>query len=72
VLCALTGEAGLTREQLGKISVNEFSTYVAVDRRIAQKALNALSNRRVKGKSVRVRSLSDELNDEIAGSQNTV
>ena len=30
VLGALTGDAGFTREQVGKINVNEFSTYVAV------------------------------------------
>jgi ATP-independent RNA helicase DbpA len=35
VLGALTGDAGYTREQIGKINVNEYSTYVAVDRRIA-------------------------------------
>jgi ATP-independent RNA helicase DbpA len=57
VLGALTGEAGFTREQVGKINVNEFSTYVAVDRRIAQQALQKLSNGRVKGKSVKVRLL---------------
>ncbi|MEJ8845238.1 ATP-dependent RNA helicase DbpA [Variovorax rhizosphaerae] len=57
VLGALTGEAGFTREQVGKINVNEFSTYVAVDRRIAEQALQKLSSGRVKGKSVKVRLL---------------
>ena len=60
VLGALTGEAGFTREQVGKISVNEFSTYVAVDRAIAADALHRLALGRVKGKSVRVRLLDDE------------
>jgi ATP-independent RNA helicase DbpA len=59
VLGALTGEAGFTREQVGKINVNEFSTYVAVDRRIANDALNKLSTGKVKGKSVKVRLLED-------------
>ncbi|RYX96119.1 MAG: ATP-dependent RNA helicase DbpA [Comamonadaceae bacterium] len=59
VLGALTGDAGFTREQVGKINVNEFSTYVAVDRRIAAEALHKLANGRVKGKSVRVRLLED-------------
>jgi ATP-independent RNA helicase DbpA len=59
VLGALTGEAGFTREQVGKINVNEFSTYVAVDRRIAFDALRKLTQGRVKGKSVRVRLLED-------------
>lgn len=59
VMGALGGEAGLTREQVGKINVNEFSTYVAVDRSVAQKALHALTVGRVKGKTVRVRMLED-------------
>ncbi|MCZ8256620.1 MAG: DbpA RNA binding domain-containing protein, partial [Polaromonas sp.] len=59
VLGALTGDAGFTREQVGKINVNEFSTYVAVDRRIAADALHKLSTGRVKGKSVKVRLLED-------------
>lgn len=65
VLGALTGEAGYTREQVGKINVNEFSTYVAVDRRIAHEAVRKLSTGRVKGKSVRVRLL-DGTQDEAA------
>jgi len=59
VLGALTGEAGFTREQVGKINVNEFSTYVAVDRRIAREALDKLCAGRVKGRSVKVRLLQD-------------
>ncbi|MDB5849920.1 MAG: ATP-dependent helicase DbpA [Rhodoferax sp.] len=59
VLGALTGDAGYTREQVGKISVNEWSTYVAVDRRIAKEAEQKLANGKVKGKSVRVRLLED-------------
>ena len=57
VLGALTGEAGFAKEQVGKININEFSTYVAVDRRIAQEAVRKLSQGRVKGKSVKVRLL---------------
>jgi ATP-independent RNA helicase DbpA len=60
VLGALTGEAGFTREQVGKINVNEYSIYVALDRRIADEALQKLSAGKVKGKSVRVRLLDDE------------
>jgi ATP-independent RNA helicase DbpA len=59
VLGALTGEAGFAKEQVGKINVNEFSTYVAVDRRIAREAVHKLSTGRVKGKSVKVRLLDD-------------
>ncbi|MES2977213.1 MAG: ATP-dependent RNA helicase DbpA [Pseudomonadota bacterium] len=64
VLGALTGEAGFTREQVGKINVNEFSTYVAVDRKIAAEALHRLSTGRVKGKTVRVRLLDGESDEE--------
>ncbi|VWX59475.1 ATP-dependent RNA helicase DbpA [Burkholderiales bacterium 8X] len=59
VLGALTGEAGFSRDQVGKINVNDFSTYVAVDRRIAREAVHKLSTGRVKGKSVKVRLLDD-------------
>ena len=57
VLGALTGEAGFTREQVGKINVNEFSTYVAVERGIAPEAARRLAAGQVKGKSVKVRVL---------------
>ena len=59
VLGALTGEAGFTKDQVGKINVNEFSTYVAVSRDIAREAVKRLSAGRVKGKSVKVRLLED-------------
>jgi ATP-independent RNA helicase DbpA len=59
VLGALTGDAGYTREQVGKINVNEYSTYVAVSRDIAREAMDKLSRGKVKGKSVKVRLLED-------------
>jgi ATP-independent RNA helicase DbpA len=59
VLGALTGEAGFAKEQVGKINVNEFSTYVAVTRDIAREAVKRLSAGRVKGKTVKVRLLED-------------
>ena len=58
VLGALTSDEGgapFTREQIGKISVTEFSTFVAVTRGIAKEAMLKLNNGRVKGKSVRAR-----------------
>ena len=61
MLGALTGDAGFTKEQVGKISVNEFSTYVAVERGIAHEALRRLNTGRVKGKSVKVRLLEEAL-----------
>ena len=60
VLGALTADLGYTREQVGKINVNEWSTYVAVVREIAQQAASRLnSGGRIKGKSVKVRVLED-------------
>ncbi|MRW93182.1 ATP-dependent RNA helicase DbpA [Duganella sp. FT80W] len=43
VLGALTGDAGLTKEHVGKINVTEFQTYVAIDRRVAYDAFDNLS-----------------------------
>ena len=60
VLGALTGDMGYTREQVGKINVNDFSTYVAVDRAIAAQAAARLNSGRVKGKSVKARLIEDE------------
>ncbi|HSI21479.1 MAG TPA: ATP-dependent RNA helicase DbpA [Methylophilaceae bacterium] len=59
VLGALTADLGYRREQIGKIDVNEFSTYVAVERGIAKEAAQRLNGGRVKGKSVKVRLLDD-------------
>ena len=57
VLGALTGDMGYTREQVGKINVNDWSTYVAVNRDIAEQAASRLNSGRIKGKSVNVRVL---------------
>jgi ATP-independent RNA helicase DbpA len=58
VLGALTNDEGgpaYTREQIGKIQVTEFCTFVAVDREIASAACAKLNAGRIKGKSVKVR-----------------
>jgi ATP-independent RNA helicase DbpA len=57
VMGALGAEAGLTREQVGKIVVNDFSTYVAVARECADRALTALQAGKIKGRRVKVRRL---------------
>ena len=60
VLGALTSPEGgpaFTREQIGKIQVTEFCTFVGVARDQAQAACNKLNAGRVKGKSVRARLL---------------
>ncbi len=57
VLGALTKDLGFDGALIGKINVNEFSTYVAVDRSIAKEAMRGLNTGKVKGKSVKVRRL---------------
>src|SRR5476651_1660519 len=43
LLGALTGDAGLTKDQVGKINVFEFMTYVAIDRSVADAAFRRLN-----------------------------
>ena len=57
VLGALTKDLGLEAASIGKIDVNDFSTYVAVERSVADKALRGLNAGKVKGKSVKARRL---------------
>ncbi|MEO5733662.1 MAG: ATP-dependent RNA helicase DbpA [Rubrivivax sp.] len=57
VLGALTKDLGFAGEQIGKIDVNDYSTYVAVDAGIADAALRKLSSGRVKGRGVKLRLL---------------
>ena len=57
VLGALTADAGFAREQIGKINVTEFTTFVAVNRDIALVAMQKLNAGKIKGKSVKVRLL---------------
>ncbi len=57
VLGALTKDLGFAGAQIGKINVNEFSTYIAVERSIANEVLQKLSNGKIKGRSVKPRLL---------------
>ena len=63
VLGALTAEApgarNFTREQIGKITVTDQTTYVAVARELAGEAVRKLTTGKVKGRSVKVRALED-------------
>ena len=59
VLGALTKDLGFAGAQIGKIHVNEFATYVAVQADIAPQVLQRLSAGKVKGRSVKVRLLDD-------------
>jgi ATP-independent RNA helicase DbpA len=57
VLGALTADLGYIREQVGKIDINEFATYVAVERDIAHEVVARLNEGRVKGRSIKARLL---------------
>jgi ATP-independent RNA helicase DbpA len=55
LLGALTGDVGLSKDQVGKINVFEFFTYVALDRRVAQKAYAKLADGNIKGRNFKMR-----------------
>ena len=57
VLGALTGDAGFAKEQIGKITVTDQTTYVAVARNIARDAVKKLSGGKINGKTVKVHAL---------------
>lgn len=57
LLGALTGDGGLTREQVGKIMVTDQVSYVALDRDIARRAFPRLSDILIKGKKQRMKLL---------------
>jgi ATP-independent RNA helicase DbpA len=58
LLGALTGDVGLTKDQVGKINIFEFMSYVAIDRRVAEKTLEKLSRSNIKGRQFRMRIIS--------------
>ncbi|MCK7596364.1 ATP-dependent RNA helicase DbpA [Microbulbifer sp. CAU 1566] len=55
VVGALTGEGGIDGNQIGKIQLFDFSTFVAVERTVAKKALGKLANGKIKGRNFRAR-----------------
>ena len=55
ILGALTGEAGLSGSQIGKIDIFDMSSFVAIERSGLRQALNYLANGKVKGRNVRGR-----------------
>jgi len=57
VLGALTKDMGFAAAQVGKITVNDFATYVAVERGLADAVLRKLNAGKVKGRSVKARLL---------------
>lgn len=57
ILGALTGDKGLAGNQVGKISISDNRSYVAVDRKVANTALNKLNHGKMKGRSIRARQM---------------
>lgn len=57
LLGALTGDAGLPAEAIGKIDIYATRAYVAIRQRSAEQALRALSAGKIKGRRFRVRRL---------------
>ena len=57
ILGALTGDAGIAGDKVGKIAIFDYQAYVAVDRNVVNQALNRLNSGKIKGKSIRVRML---------------
>ncbi|AQT60849.1 ATP-dependent RNA helicase DbpA [Cellvibrio sp. PSBB023] len=57
IIGALTKDAGLPFEKIGKIDVFDYATYVAVDKSIARVALEQLSQGKLKGRKFRARRL---------------
>jgi ATP-independent RNA helicase DbpA len=57
ILGALTGDAGLSGSQIGKIDIFDQSSYVAVEQEHVRKALNYLAGGKVKGRGVRARKI---------------
>ena len=58
VLGALTGEAGIPGNEVGKINVFNFHTYVAIRRGSAKAALVCLSANKIKGRFYKIRKFS--------------
>ncbi len=59
ILGALTGENGLTGKDVGKIHVFDNFAYVAVKRAVVNIGLKKLKNGKIKGRSFRVRKISN-------------
>jgi ATP-independent RNA helicase DbpA len=58
ILGALTGDAGLTSSQIGKIDIFDRASYIAIDRKALRKVLDYFSNGKIKGRLVRARMIS--------------
>lgn len=57
ILGALTKDAGLPGDAVGKIDIFDFQSYVAIKRELGDQALQALRNGKIKGRNFRIWSL---------------
>ena len=57
ILGALTGDAGIPGDKVGKIAIFDYQAYVAVERSVAREALQRLQSGKIKGRAVKVRML---------------
>ena len=55
LLGALTANDGIIAKQVGKITLFEKFSYVAIDRKVGKLALHKLNNNNIKGRKFRVR-----------------
>jgi ATP-independent RNA helicase DbpA len=54
ILGTLCKEIGLTQAQVGKITIGERQSYVAIERAVAKKAFDGLKKGKIKKRSFRV------------------
>jgi ATP-independent RNA helicase DbpA len=54
ILGALTGDAGITGSEVGKIDIFDNHAYVAIKRKSIDKALTCLNNNKMKGRSFNI------------------
>ena len=57
ILGALTGDAGLTGSQIGKIDIFDVSSYVAIERVVTRLVLDYFIDGKIKGQKVRARGI---------------
>ncbi|MFT5788270.1 MAG: ATP-independent RNA helicase DbpA [Shewanella sp.] len=53
ILGALTGEDGIDGSEVGKIKITDYRAYVAVNRKVAKRALHKIVNGKLKGRTYR-------------------
>ncbi len=57
ILGALTGDAGIDGNAVGKIAITDYSAYVAIKQEFAQQAHQRLSEGKIKGRKFKIRIL---------------